>query len=308
MHVSHLLILYMIPFNYHHLFYFYTIAKTGSISKACNELNLAQPTLSAQLKQFEQHLKIKLFLREKNKLILTEEGRNILFYATEIFDIGREMIGGLRDQSVKGRLKIKIGVSSYIPRTIVIELLNFLIKIDPEIYISIHEDSTTSLINGLKTHQLDAALSDMLTLSHTQESIEHRLVAQIPIVFCANQTLAKKYKHLPEALNNAPMILPTTHSQVYQAVQDYFISHNIKPKIVAEIQDVELVRRLVLSGVGIAPLNQLTVTQAPSRKPLVILNKKEKPSIWEKVYVLTKTRKKNHPLIPKILEQFRITS
>ena len=297
----------MIPFNYHHLFYFYTIAKTGSISKACSELSLAQPTLSAQLKQFEQHLKVKLFLRENNKLILTEEGRNALFYATEIFDIGREMIGGgLKGQSVKGRLKIRIGVSSYIPRTIVDALLNFLIKIEPEVYISIHENSTDSLINGLKTHQLDAALSDTLTLSHTQEDIKHHLVTQIPIVFCANQTIAKKYKHIPEDLHDAPMILPTTHSQVYQAVLDYFILHNIRPKVVAEIQDVELVRRRVLSGIGIAPLNQLTATRAPSKTPLVILNKEEKPSIWEKVYILTKTRKKKHPMIQEILKKFQI--
>lgn len=296
----------MIPFNYHHLFYFYTIAKCGSISKACRELRLAQPTVSAQLKQFEQHLKIKLFLRENNKLTLTEEGRNILFYATEIFDIGREMVGGLDDKAIKGRLKIQIGVSSYIPRTIVVALLNFVFKIAPEVYISIHENSTAALLNGLRTHQLDAALSDTLTLSHDQEDIEHKLAAQIPVIFCASQALAQKYKNLPNDLEGAPMILPTTQSNVYQAVQDYFLSHNVRPKVVAEIQDVEIIRRLVLSDIGIAPLNKLTATLAPSKTPLVLLNQEDKPSIWEKVYILTKTRKKKHPLIPRILEEFRI--
>ena len=100
----------MIPFNYHHLYYFYTIAKTGSITKACDTLRLAQPTLSAQLKQFENYLKVKLFEREKKKLILTEEGRQILFYATEIFDVGREMMDRIDDHSYKGRINIQIGV------------------------------------------------------------------------------------------------------------------------------------------------------------------------------------------------------
>ena len=297
----------MIPFNYHHLFYFYTIAKKGSISRACEELSLAQPTLSAQLKQFERYLKVKLFLRENKRLVLTEEGRNILFYATEIFDVGREMMDGVKDHSIKGRLRIQIGISNYVSKTAVEALLNFLLKTEPGIYISIHEDKPEALIEGLKTHQIDAVLSDTLSPSNTQEDIEHHLVAQIPIIFCASQTLAKKYKHLPEDLNGAPMILPTTQSQAYQAVQDYFISNKVKPRIIAEIQDVELVRRLVLSGAGIAPLNQLTATLAPSKTPLVILNKKEKPSIWEKIYILTKTRKKKHPLVPKILEQFRLS-
>jgi LysR family transcriptional activator of nhaA len=296
----------MIPFNYHHLYYFYSIAKLGSISKACEKLHLSQPTLSTQLKQFENHLKIKLFERENKKLILTEEGRHLLFYATEIFDIGDEMLDSLGDVAQKGRMKIQIGISHHVPRSVVDELLMFLLKIEPGVYISLHEDNEDLLSEGLKTHQLDIALSDSIAQTYAEKDIECQMIAKIPVVFCAHSSLARKYKNIPNDLNGAPVILPTAHSQVYMAIQDYFVTHKIKPRIVGEIQELEIIRRLVLSGVGIAPLNKLTVLRAPGKESLVILDKTEKYSIFDKVYLLTKTRKKKHPLVPKIVDQFHI--
>jgi len=298
----------MIPFNYHHLYYFYTIANLGSISKACDKLHLCQPTLSAQLKQFENYLKIKLFERENKRLILTEEGRRVLFYATEIFDVGDEMIDSLRDVSQKGKMKIQIGISHHVPRSVVDALLMFLLNIEPGVYISLHEDNAELLSEGLKTHQLDLALSDSIAQTYAEEDIECQLIAKIPVVFCAHSSIAKKYKKIPDDLNGAPVILPTAHSQVYMAIQDYFVTHKIKPKIVGEIQELETIRRLVLSGVGVAPLNKFTVLQAPGKESLVILDRAGKYSIFDKVYLLTKTRKKKHPLVPKIINQFHISA
>lgn len=297
----------MLPFNYHHLYYFYTIAKEGSISKACEKLHLAQPTLSSQLKQFETYLNLKLFEREGKKLRLSDEGRYILSYAAEIFDTGRELMDGLGDRSHKGRLKIQIGVSTFIPTSVVDALLRFLLKIKPEVYISVQEDTTEVMIENLRTHQLDLMLTDTPIQSSVEGEIENHLISRIPVVLCAHASIAKKYTRIPQDLDGAPIILPTTQSQIYQSMQEYFIAHRIKPRIVAEIQDVELVRRLVLTGVGIAPLNQFTVTQAPSKKPLVILDRKSSHNIFDNIYLLIKKRKKNHPLIPKIIGLFKLS-
>jgi len=98
----------MIPFNYHHLYYFYTIAQSGSVSLAAKELRLAQPTLSAQLKQFESYLEKKLFLREGRKLILTDDGREVLSYAKAIFDLGKEFMDRQGDLLKKGRIRIQV--------------------------------------------------------------------------------------------------------------------------------------------------------------------------------------------------------
>jgi len=161
----------MIPFNYHHLYYFYTIAREGSISKACDKLHLCQPTLSAQLKQFEKHLKIRLFNRENKKLILTDEGRHVLFYATEIFDTGAEMTDSLMDIAQKGRLKIQIGIAHHVPRSVVDALLMFLLKTEPGVYISLHEDNTEDLYEGLKTHKFALVLCDSLRKPPTKKTL-----------------------------------------------------------------------------------------------------------------------------------------
>ena len=102
----------MIPFNYHHLYYFYVIAQEGSITKASKQLRLAQPTLSTQLKQFEVFLDVKLFDREKRKLTLSEEGQRFLSYAKMIFDIGQELKDRIGHLPYKDRVEIKIGISN----------------------------------------------------------------------------------------------------------------------------------------------------------------------------------------------------
>lgn len=297
----------MLPFNYHHLYYFYVIARAGSISKACLELRLAQPTLSSQLKQFEQYLNLKLFLRDGRKLYLTEEGRHILSYAQEIFETGRQLMDGLHDLSHKGRIRIQIGVSTFIPRSIVDALLKFLLKIEPDIYMTVQEDKPEIIIEELKLNLLDLILTDSPLTSAFHEDIENHLIAKIPVVFCASASLAKKYKKLPDDLNGAPVILPTTQSQIYQTVQDYFSFHRIKPKIVGEIQDVELVRRLVLSGIGVAPLNLFTVIHAPRKEPLIVIGENTKHDIFDNISLMIKKRRRAHLLIPRIVREFKLT-
>ncbi len=296
----------MIPFNYHHLYYFYTIAQLGSVSRAAEKLRVGQPALSAQLKQFESYLGLKLFDREAKKLLLTEDGWSLLSYATDIFDTGREMMDSIHDRSVKGFIKIQLGVSSFIPKAIVQIFLEFLYKEEPAIHVSVIEDNLDALVTGLRQHALDLVLTDTPILSNRHDDIENRLLAKIPVVFCANPSLAKKYKKIPRDLAYAPLIMPTSQSQVYQEIQEYFISNKIKPMVIGEIQDVELVRRLVLAGIGIAPLNRITIKQAPAKEPLQMLGQKSTLNVFENIYLLTRQRKRKHPLLNKIIRDFKL--
>lgn len=299
----------MIPFNYHHLYYFYSIVKHGSVTQACQELRLAQPTLSAQLKQFEQFLNLKLFERTGKKLTLTEEGRYVFSYAQEIFDTGREFMDGLNDRSHRhGPLRIQVGISNFMPESFSDALLRFLLRQSPDTSLSMVEDREEDLLEGLKTHQLDLVLTDAPYKGSLDQEIESTPVGRVPIVFCAHPSLARRYRRIPLDLDGAPMILPTSHSRVSHSVQEFFLSHRVKPRVIAEIQDVEIVRRLVLSGAGVAPINLFTVRHAPGREGLAVLGPSSRHTIFENVYVLTKKRKRPHPLVPKVLERFRIAA
>ena len=72
--------------NYHHLFYFWTVAREGGVSKAAEHLRLAQPTVSAQIKQFERALGETLLERQGRRVVLTEAGRIVFRYADDILD------------------------------------------------------------------------------------------------------------------------------------------------------------------------------------------------------------------------------
>ncbi len=296
----------MIPFNYHHLFYFYTVAEEGSITKACETLRIAQPTLSAQLMQFEDYLDRKLFLREGKKLILTEEGHHILSYAKAIFDLGKELSDSLGDNPRKGHTRIQIGISSFIPKAIAHSVLCFLNETHKDLYINVVEQSSREMIENLRIHKLDMVLDDTPFRGDAADGIQNHLLVKVPLVLCANKTVSKKFPKIPRDLNDAPIILPTSQSQTYHNLQEYFLKHKVRPRIIAEIQDIELTRRMVISGRGIAPMNQHTVLTAPDHEKLVILGKKSL-DIFDTVYLIKRDRKNPHFLVEKLLKHFKIS-
>lgn len=296
----------MIPFNYHHLYYFYVIAQAGSISRATEQLSLAQPTLSIQLKQFEDFLNVKLFTRENRKLILTEEGHKVLSYAQMIFDIGQELKDRMVDLSHKGRSHIRVGISNFVPKTIVDILLDFILKMDPDIFIELEKDKMEKLVKDLDDHIIDIILTDTPFETPLTGDIKNKFIGKIPVVFCAHPRLAKKIKIFPKDMNGQPMILPTAPRQIALTLKEYLYEHHVEPKIVGEIQDIEAIRRLALRGYGIAALNLLTIQEAPAKQKLTILNEGAKNTIFEKIYLITKKRKQILPLVEKILKGFRV--
>ncbi|MEI6834760.1 MAG: LysR family transcriptional regulator [bacterium] len=102
--------------NYHHLFYFRTIALEGSVVKAAKRLRLGQPTLSTQLRIFEDHIGQKLFEREARTLRLTEAGKMVLDYANEIFKLGDEMVEAINDRLTSSRVNLTVGALDRFPK------------------------------------------------------------------------------------------------------------------------------------------------------------------------------------------------
>lgn len=77
--------------NYHHLLYFWTVARTGSIAAASRELYVSQPAICTQIKSLENVLGTPLFTRRGRGLELTDAGRKAYVYADQIFELGREL-------------------------------------------------------------------------------------------------------------------------------------------------------------------------------------------------------------------------
>ncbi len=295
----------MIPLNFHHLYYFYVIGQTGSVSKAAEKLRLGQPTLSSQLKQFEDHLGRKLFDREGRKMTLTEDGRLVLSYAAPIFDLGKELADTLNDKVSAKKLRLQMGVSDFTPKSYTDALCRFVLQKNPGTYISIQEKDQDRMLEELNSHVLDLILTDAPHRTALVDGIESHLISKIPVVFCGAPAMTRRIKKLSD-MNNVPMILPTSDSQAHHAVQDFFAENKLTPPIVAEIQDVEVVRRLVLAGHGIAPINAYTVKTAPSHEKIKVIDIRMPRIIYDTAYILIKKRQRPHPLKETILRNFRL--
>lgn len=295
----------MIPVNYHHLYYFYTIARAGSITRAGAELYLAQPTLSAQLKQFEKALGRRLFDRERRRLSLTEDGRLVLEYAETIFEAGRELQDVLRDRPGAGRVAAQVGILSATPRAFGHALLECLLE-DPRLAgVTAHEEGLESLAAGLKQHRLDAALSDCAIGGLGEEDFVNHFICRLPVVLAAAPAVAARCRKFPDYLDREPLILPARPAQVFSQVRDALAERGLSPRVAARVQDGETARRLALSGHGIAPLNSYTVAASLPAGGLRVLPPGRLPGVYESVYLVTRRRRRPHPLMAGLIPRFR---
>ena len=109
--------------NYHHLLYFWMVAREGSITRASEQLLLAQPTLSGQIRALEKAFGAKLFERVGRNLMLTETGRLVYRYADDIFSMGQELLGALKGRPTTRPQRLVIGVADALPKLIVYRLI-----------------------------------------------------------------------------------------------------------------------------------------------------------------------------------------
>jgi len=298
----------MIPFNYHHLYYFYVVAKERSFSKAAKLLRVSQPALSAQLRQLESYWDHQLFNRDPRNLTLTEEGLRIFSYAKAIFDLGQELADAVDNRKHTEELRIQLGASSAVPKAIIGALVEFIYACKPAANLILRQDKIETMIEDLMVHKLDLVINDFSYETSLEQGIQNHLVGTIPMVFCVSKKLANKFRNIPKDLHDAPLILPTAPDRTYHAMQNYIHTNKIKPKIIAEIQDLELGRMLVAMGKGVGLLNSYAVLNSPERKSLAILKDRSQLKIYDTIYLINRTRKIPHPLITQVIETFRLRS
>ncbi len=295
----------MIPLNYHHLYYFYITAKSGSIVKACETLLLSQPAVSTQLKQLERSLGAPLFERRKQRLHLTEEGRFVLDYAESIFEMGQELQDTLKDRPRIGRPVLRVGILSGTPRAFGHALLECILSGFPSAHVTVREGRMEELKADIGEQRLDLLMTDMSLRGYGLEMSNH-FVGNVPIVFAAAPALARRHRLMPRDLDGAPFILPSWPSHVHRQILDLLARWKVEPRVVAEVQDAELARHLAVSGRGIAPLNAYTVSVNRPRNSLVSLKFRGSLGLYESVYLVSRRRKWPNPMTEHLIKKFRL--
>ncbi len=146
--------------NYHHLLYFWHVAREGGLARACAQLGLAPSTVSKQIHELEDVLGHPLFAREGRRLVLTESGRVVLRYAEEIFGLGRELQDTLKDRPVGRPLRLSVGVADVVPKLIAQRVLERALSMGQPVRLVCREDKPDRLVAELALHNLDVILSD----------------------------------------------------------------------------------------------------------------------------------------------------
>ena len=289
--------------NYHHLYYFKVIAEENGIANASKKLRLGQPTLSTQLKQFEDSLGYRLFERRNRRMILSEQGQVVLNYAKEIFNLGDEMLESLKDEVHSSRLHLNIGAQDGIPKTLIARLIQEILKLGAG-EISVLENSYDEMIADLKAHKIDLLVTNREPMSTDQNKFFMKKIHEHSITVFGSS----KFEHLknlhPQSLNGQKFILPTRDSKLRQDMENYFYQNQIQPLMVAETQDTSLMKILAQQGVGLIGIPEFAVQDLVLTKQLfksVTLN-----GVTEKIYLIKANRKVSNPMSDKIFDKFKL--
>ncbi len=238
--------------NFNHLRYFWTVAKEGSIARACEVLHLTPQTISGQLKVFEESIGNALFQRSGRGLVLTDTGRLVKQYADEIFALGGELSQQLRDAGPVN--SFTVGLVDSIPKLIAYQLLEPLITSADPVKLVCHEGKIDQLSSDLALHKLDMVLTDTpLPAGHAIKAYNHHL-GSTQVGFYAHRRIARKYSaKFPASLEGAPMLLPVQASAMRRDLDDWFLRNSIQPKITGEFADSALIKAFGEAGAGIFP-------------------------------------------------------
>jgi len=289
--------------NYHHLLYFWVVAREGSLVAAGKVLRLSHPTLSAQIRALEEELGEKLFMKSGRNLALTETGKTVYRYAEEIFTLGRELV-----DTVKGRagqaLQLDVGVADVVPKLVVKRLLQPALSLPVPVRLVCYEDSYDKLLADLAQHALDVVISDAPVPAGSTFRVFNHLLGETTVSFFATAPLAKNFgPGFPESLNGAPVLLPLKSLTLRRALNHWFDKLGVKPNIVAEFADSALLNVFGADGVGIFPAPTVIATEVMAQYNVETLGRAT--DVRESFYAISAERKVKHPAVVAISEQAR---
>lgn len=288
-------------YNYRHLYYFWVVAKEGSMSKAAERLDMAIQTISAQVHELEKSLGYMLFKPAGRGITLTESGFAALEIADQIFSIGERLPEAVRDAANSPKIKISVGISDGLPKFITRQLLEPILK-HKDVQLIAHEGEFEDLLADLALHRLDIVLADRPAPNNKNLNVYSQELTKTVLAWYASKHLAKKAKaNFPECLKDLPILLPTAHSTVRVLLDQWLNKHNITPNIVGEFEDSALLKTFAASGLGAFPAGLLIEKDLKDIYGLELLGSCE--NIHEYFYAIRSEKKIQHPLVQAIIKQ-----
>lgn len=290
--------------NYHHLLYFWAVAREGGLVPAGKVLRLSHPTLSAQIHALEDQLGEKLFTKVGRKLALTDVGRVVYRYADEIFTLGREMVDSVKGRRVGQPLRLAVGVVDVVPKLVVRRLLQPALSMPEPVHIVCYENSYDKLLGDLALHKLDIVIADAPVPSGSTVRAFSHLLGETGISFFGATPLARTFRRrFPSSLDGAPLLLPLETSILGRALHQWFDRHGIKPRVVAEFEDSALLE--VFGGDGVGLFTAPTAVERGICQQYGVSVIGHAPEVKERFYAVSVERRLKNPAVVAISETAR---
>jgi len=282
--------------NYHHLHYFWVVAREGGLVPAGKVLHVSHPTLSAQIHALEDNLGEKLFTKVGRRLVLTEMGRVVFRYADEIFTLGREMVDSVKGRAEGQPSRLDVGIADVVPKLVVRRLLQPALGLAEPVRLVCHEDSFENLLADLALHSLDIVISDAPVPSGSNVRAYHHLLGETGVSFFGTKSLVDAYrKGFPASLDGAPVLLPMENLSLRRSLNLWFDRHDIRPRIVAEFEDSALLKVFGADGVGLFPAPRVIEKEISVQYGVEAVGHAE--GVRERFYAISSERRLKNPAV-----------
>jgi len=292
--------------NYHHLLYFWTVVHEGSVARAAEQLRLAQPTISGQIRALEEALGEKLFTRSGRHLVPTDVGRIVYRYADEIFSLGRELMDTLKDRPTGRPVRLVVGVADVLSKLIAYRLIAPALSLDQPVQVVCREDRPDRLVADLAVHGVDLVLSDAPMPPTVRVRAFSHLLGECGVtIFAAPAKAAALRRRFPQSLDGAPFLLPSDGTAVRRALDPWFDAQGIRVAAAGEFDDAALMTTFGQAGIGAFAAPSVIEREVQAMYGVRVVGRIE--TVRERFYAISVERRIKHPAVAAISQQARAT-
>lgn len=249
-----------------HIEIFATVCREGgSITRAANRLHISQPTVSVAIQEMEAHYGSKLFDRLSNRLYITPFGRSIYDQALRLLNLYDGMIGAEQSLNV-----IRVGTGTAIGKQLMPSIARSFMNLHPDIQLRIFVSESTRSYHMVMENELDFVIAETVD---DIPGLSHRVIQQYPVVGICHKSnpLATKAVVTAEDLAKENLLLRNSGSSTRQAVDTYFMRHNLNVSPMWESFSVQTLLNAAKEGIGVAFLSLDHILVSRSSE-LAILN------------------------------------
>lgn len=289
--------------NFHHLFYFWRVAKLGHLTRAAEDLHTSQSAVSAQIRQLEDRIGESLFTRENRRLLLTDTGQLVLAYAENIFGLSQEMLGRLQGRTA-GVTRLRVGSVATLSRNFQENWIRPLLA-DSSVVLTLESGLLEGLIIRLVQHQLDVVIANETVPADPERPLHCQFLGSqsISLVGPAERWQAQTLR-IPEDLDGVEIALPGPRHALRAQFDALCASAGVSPRLRAEVDDMAMLRLIARDSGWLTVLPEVVVQDELRVGNLVIVG--QSTALQERFYAITTPHRHRLEVLERLMRDARL--